>query len=517
MAWDHIPTSFETDSGVKTAQAPLSPAPSVGIGTPTDAQVKTLGTEAISSAAKTTQISTGNECFNKVSNHKILELNNTNVKKKISYVLTFLIFAGIVAATIGLGGLLGNPDFHIPTDYTIQGIPLDASIALLAVGGFFALIWPALKIASKIKEKREKASKLNNELAECYKDYNKIRDKGFIDSNLNDFLGVAAFLLIAIRITLSITANDPHFSDIKTAEGCLQYPFGFLLVGSGLIQIGISIRELRKALKEKNKEEIALQITNIINSLILMGLGGLAVGGQITGELSKIGNLVSGAISLGVGLYQFIKYSVKKYKKISEVKNENNLNEIYSYLRNTFEAYPSNINDNLEEFRKVVTPKTYIKTIKIYQILSKIREKYNQIDLNSITEEDIKKAIDDLKIEVEKYKDGKDEEFSRAAIIENFKAIRSQIKCKIAFESVKLIMFAGFTTTSAISLNMSTDNSSFYAYSQAALSLLSLIPNLVPRFRNVAPDVPKLPEEDAQKETAPKPSGLQPVPVPVPA
>lgn len=488
------------------------------------------------------------QIFEATSVNKIAEIKNSSIKKKVSYALAFFIFSGIIVATIGLGGLL--PHLGVDPQMAIPGISEGLAEGLLAGGGALALAWPALLIASKIKSESN-TSKL---LKDYYKDFNKIRSKGFIDSNLNDLIGIAAYALLAITITLQLS---PDLSQtLGITQGCLNYPFGFLLLGSGVYQLFVSINEFKNACQSKDKEKITKQLINIINSALIIGLGLLAIGGLMNNPLSIGANILNGGLSLGLGLYTFLRYSIKNYRKIKTFKG-NDINSIYQYLDETLkissekakeikekyskfnkesiikwinenkkyfneakkaeweklktqlelatdaeikedqfikireqiirEEIKNATDSNLEDFRSLVNEDTFKKAINNYKILSALKEKNLSLDLTDENRSYIKSNFPDLDTA----------SFDPKA---NFKTIKSEILSKIIGETVKLIMFAGFTVVSSMTLNTKLTGTScmsdmVYDYSVAGLSVLSLGTGLVPRFRNVPPDLEKNPFE----------------------
>jgi len=426
--------------------------------------------------------------------HKIDQIKTKpDTNKWITKVLLFLIYAGVLAGIIGIGGLL--PHLGVNANLGILGISQSVSIGLISAGAFSGLSLFGLYLASK------KSAKAN----EYFKDFCKTRSDWFIDSNLNDLIGTLAFLCLAMTFI--------HTPWIHTVQGCLNYPFGALFTLSGIYQGWESFKELKNASLAKDKEKMTRQIVNIFNSFLIIGLGITGCFGLYNKPYVVALNLVNGTMSLLLSAYLFYKFSYKTYKDLKNV-DENDPNKIIEYLRktlpltqeerikindeittkyNTKESCQQWLDQNIDKLQQITKEKLNneknsleeMQKIIIQQEISNA-ENNKLDDYRSLVDEktylEILAALKTLEeLEIEKLK-----------LIPLFANIKKQIICKMGAEMLKCGIFLGFMLVPGLNM-LKALKSIPYDYSMALLSSLYLGINLTPRFRNIPPAVEKKP------------------------
>jgi hypothetical protein len=495
-----------------------------------------------------------NTIYGATKAHNITEVTTKpNANEWISKALLILLYAGGIAGIIGLGGLLPhlgiNHLFHNsivsdvfkslkidPSSLTISGIPLGVSIGLVTLGSAAAISFIGLRIAAKKSTTAQ----------EYYKAIMKVRSDWFIDSNLNDLLGALAFLGLAVVLFINI----PHMGML---QGCLNYPFGALLVTSGIYQIVESYKGLKNAIQVKDKQKILNQSIKIFNSFLIMILGATAIFGLMNNSIIIGMNFFNGAISFGLAAYDLITSSLKTLSEINKI-NGNDYNQIKDYLLKTLKLTSEEIQNIEKGILEKITDtnaKEYIKNWikensknweeKQKEKWQKIEKTLTQASENEI--EEIKKLI--LNEEIQKAQEKKLEDF-RALVdqqtytetldviekinanktIDNnleklFATIKKQVVCKMSAEIAKLLFYGGFVIFPLLSMTKAT-NFLVYNIGMTVSSALSLLINLTPRFRNIPPAKESLPFDinekintyptQQKKESSPSTSSLTPTP-----
>lgn len=406
------------------------------------------------------------------------------------------VYLGIIAGIIGVGGILAGVSIPGIGCIGIQGIPLEASIGLLSLGAasFFAL--SALKVAS-LKNPEGK-------LGQLYKSFQKARSDWFMDSNLNDFLGILAFAAIGLS-----------FSGLSV--GCLQYPFGFLMVFSGLYQLGESRKELLNA--KGNTEKTIRQWINIVHSLIIIGLGVTAVLGMMNNPYVIGANFAEGVMACGISLYLYLRYTRKSLEELKEI----TIDTLPEYLRgklkltdqeiNTIifnekgqKKYNSQkeiadwINDNLESYDEKQKNEWLQKLWNLNRTEKENLQNEIEKIQKEIIDEEIKKTIESKLEDFRALVDGQtfidtlkaiNDNFQNAEELKNLYKIKSQIQVKGYAEIAKCLMSTAFMAVPGVQLAIPNLNKQFYNFSMAALSAVSCFLGLIPRFRNVPPAMEK--------------------------
>lgn len=440
--------------------------------------------------------------------HNIKEIDTKlKTNKYLSTLLVFLVYGAIIAGIVGIGGIL-------PGSVGILGIPQDVAIGLISLGGAVSVSLIGFLILSKIKP--------DCKVSQYFKDILQKRSNWFLDSNLNDFLGILAYGIIIAAPLLTAVLNA---DGINTLQGVLNYPFGALLIFSGLYQGVETIKKLRTLLKENNKEKLAREFINLLNSAVIIAIGFFACANQLNSDVAIALNFVNGGLSTLIAAWLFVRCSYKTLKDIRKV-NTTDPNSIMHYLKQNLEITKEESEDIKKEM-KAFDNKKIVKWIKNnlgrwdkdlekkWLYIKAAIEANKLISLEKIKEdiinEEIQKTIDskleDFRalVNEQTYKDTLKivEEYNRSnenylkthdkEIIDLFARIKSQVKVKMGAEISKCILYiAGMVVPIPKMFNPSM-NPSYYNYSQVFLNAWDLGINLFPRFRNVPPAIQKIP------------------------
>jgi len=425
-----------------------------------------------------------------------------------SLISLVLIIPSLFYLIIGLEGLSGG----------IVGMPVFVSSIFCSLGGLLLLPLIGLigtygisKVTKKYPDLSEKCQTIRDKLL-------KKRSEWLLDSNLNDFSG--GFAALFKGLALGGTA-------FAILMGCLNFPFGTLLLTSGIYSLHQSGISFRNAKKTGDKTEMIKQIINLIYGVAVFSLGLCVIPGGFDSLPGIICNFAIGFSAIAVAAFGIYKL-IKTFKAVIKL-NPNDTESFQKFLDGIFQisedeakeiacnVHKKYINDDnkilqwldekcladLENYEKFIEGKTADKK-RILKEKQEIKKELIQLIIKEEIQKALDQKLDDFRSLVgnETYAETLEYIFAektkapkapllRMHNIELFKTIKKQIICKIVVELSKFILV--FPALAFIPLfqmigliSLTTFN---YLMAGAIFSLLAV--DIIPRFRNVPPALEK--------------------------
>lgn len=319
--------------------------------------------------------------------------------------------------------------------------------------------------------------------------------KHLIHAKACDITVLVMFAFIVLASAISIAA--PHLTLLNFAllgQLYVQPAFGILNVTVGLA-VGVqSIKNLKKAIQTKNKEEIVIAIISVFYSMAIATTGAVAFANFSNDILLKSLFTICAGFGLGIGSYNFLKTQrFKRQLKIAQDKNE-----VKEFFRRKITISKNEID----------TLKTKIETLSPNEVDEKLRKNLSKIEFEIILKkgEVLKKQkLLDLELKIiRKRKTAKLEKILRSKITKNIKeftkssknedkdlniAIHKELNIRTIAETLRVL--APSLSIAAFGINqMSTFATSeiqnLVYYSMMLTSKLSgFWLNYVPSWRNV--------------------------------
>jgi len=438
-----------------------------------------------------------NRIFGKTKTHNIKRLDTKpNTNEKTTKLLMLLLVLGFFAGVIGLGAFLPQVG-AISTSLGIAGIPMAASIPMMVIGFATIASYIGLRIKAKVSGGKAK---------EYLEDIHLKKSKWFLESNLNDIAGGLLFVFMAMTFI--------HAPWMVTLQGCLAYPAGILLVGSGVYQLFESIKALNNARQVGDKKEAIKEVLNILTGITLAGIGFFTIIGMVNAPVSIVLNLIAGGLTVAVAgwgmqsSYKLLKElnkvdendpdAIMKFLKDSLTLNEKEIDEIKTstaqmkkedilkWIKNNYKTWEKDQQEIWDQIKEKLETDKEIEITEIHKLIIN-QEIKNAIErkletFSSVVNEDtFRKALH----AVDKYRDNP--RVHAKELKELFAKAKSEIKCKTIVEFVKFfVLFIPMTLAPMLHMYHKIGTRA-YDYAMAALLFLSLGINITPRFRNVPP------------------------------
>jgi hypothetical protein len=447
-----------------------------------------------------------NLIFEKTANHNIKQLNDKpKTNSTITKIALVAITAAILAGTIGVGALLpyiGLGSLGIPF------VSLAVSIGLISIGAVTITSLAGLVIAAK----------RSNTIKEYLKDLLLKRSEWFLEANLNDFTNSALFACLGIFNLASISTT---WSAILI--GCLAYPTGLLLMGSGLYQLVESCKDIVNNYKISDRAELIKAIVNFAFSLTAITMGIITVIGMINAPVGIAITIAVGVLLLVVNTYSLYK-SVRQLIELYKV-NKNDPKAVYKYLNNKLSLTKADISKLKKEAQKM-QKKDILKWIKanLKNFPKESKNYWNNI-VEQIQKDEIDLQIVKDMIYNQEAKKVIESKISRFGAIVNKNTLQTALTVLKAYnenpssQTEKLLnVFAkskSDTTTKTIAeavkfafINMPLMvvplflpgiNMIAYNLSMGVFLFSNLAINITPRFRNVPPTMLKKPQDINQE------------------
>jgi len=341
-------------------------------------------------------------------------------------------------------------------------------------------------------------AKKSKQMNEYFKDIHVKNRQWFLPSNMNDFSN--GILLILTALTAVTT--------LVLLKGCLAYPAGILMLGSGFLQIKESINAFRNASKVKDSKEIAMSILKLIYSGVVIGLGLCTLTGFMSYTFPFY--FLVGGISIILAVNGLI--SATKQKNEIDKVDENDPAQIMNYLeknlslskekRNELKAKIYNYKDeDVQKWLKEKAKKFSEEKIAFFKQAISLEEKQKMI-LNEeiqiaiekkmqnyasiVRKETLKEAIEF----VNKHNINFNDEKIKEDLKKLFAKIKEEIITKIKVELIKIFaLYIPFTMAPALELafrGIALFEKIYYLVI-GSLTLVNFTTNLDPKRRNIPP------------------------------
>lgn len=438
---------------------------------------------------------------------QLKKTTNTNTNKiKVVALLAFFTL-GFLSFVVGMGGLL--PHFGIPylAKLSIPGIPISISAPLIGIGLIdFASIYGLKKVAEK-----------NDKAKNYFEAVKLLRRQLFLDSNLNDIINAALFILMTLTMI--------HSPWLATLKGCLAYPTGALLITSGFMQLGESINSTINNKKTNETKEMRTSLLNVATSISVILMGLLTTVGMINSIANIIDMGIFGILMVSVNAIKL----VDSNKLLKEINRDITDDEIYDFLKNKLLFLDETEIQKIKTEKKEMTEDEISKWItkncknfeetqaKTFQQMKEELEKAKTNEEKAILLEKIKKMI--VLEEIKNATESKISKFgsivnkstlinslefftknSKIDLVDNnkktqkliklFKTIKSEAKLKRNVEIFKLTAINGPLLFIPFLNMLNVIKLSAYNIVNAAELIANISVNAFPRFRNISPVTP---------------------------